>query len=290
MPKDGRLSNRSRTTRESIVWICVSTGYDFRFRYALLLFLIFSVVPQVRAQGGPPILTNDTVTPGNTNWENNLGVMPILRKRSNIFQVPQIDLNFGIGSRLQLTYEVPFDLQIGTGNRNQTGWSNGLVGLKWRFLHDRDGWSISTFPQLEIQGPTGAVRSGIAEGGTRLLLPIEVTKTVGPVKLNFEAGYYIPLKSPQSHEERILGFAAGHEFKPKFELIGEIYNDSAMGEPPHDTTFDFGGRYQFHKGLRFLFMAGRSFSESSSGQPNFIGYVGLQVLLRKYGRELNPEP
>jgi hypothetical protein len=262
-----------------------------RTPYLLPLLLLPLVAPQARAQGGPPLLTNDPGTPGNANWEINLGVMQVLSQHSNVFQVPQIDINYGLGDRVQLTYEVPYVLQNSTGHPLQTGWSNGLPGFKWRFFQqDHGGWNISTFPQVEIQGPSESVKLGLAEAGTRLLLPVEVSKAVGPVHLDFEVGYYFPLHSPQSHEERIIGLAAGHEFTPKFELIGEIYNDSVMGVPPHDTTFDFGGRYRFHKGLLLLFMAGRSFAGNSSGQPEFIGYFGLQILLRKYGRELNPEP
>ncbi|MFZ3214444.1 MAG: hypothetical protein WA192_00110 [Candidatus Acidiferrales bacterium] len=243
-----------------------------------------------RAQGGPPLLTNDPGTPGNGNWEINLGVMQVLRQGTNIFQVPQIDLNYGLGDRIQLTYEVPYVLQNSTGQPVQTGWSNGLPGVKWRFFQqDHGGWNISTFPQLEINGPPGSVKLGLAGGGTRFLLPFEVTKAAGPINLDFEAGYFFPFHSAQSHQERILGLAAGHVFTPKFEMIGEGYNDSVRGVPPHDTTFDLGGRYKFHKGLLLLFMAGRSFAGNSSGQPEFVGYVGLQILLRKYGRELNPD-
>lgn len=62
-----------------------------------------------------------------------------------------------------------------------------------------------------------------------------------------------------------------------------------MGIPPHDTTWDFGSRYGFHKGLNLLVMAGRSFSSASSGQPTFFGYIGLQILSEKNGRRLHSE-
>jgi len=233
----------------------------------------------VFAQGGPPLITNDPGTPGNGKWEINIGVMQVLRSGTNVLQVPQIDLNYGLGDRIQLTYEVPFVWQSATGQPNATGWSNGFPGVKWRFF-DRgdDGWNISTFPQVEIRGPTGSVKTGIADGGTRLLLPVEVSHPIGPLEVNFEAGYFFPLNSPHSRNERILGLAMGHTFNPKFEAIGEVYDDAVMGVPPQNTTFDLGGRYEFHKNLLLLFMAGRSFSGNSSGQPEFLGYVGLQIL------------
>ena len=248
----------------------------------MLAGVFFAAPSCLKAQGGPPLLTNDPGTPGNGNWEINLGVMPVLRHDQNAYQVPQIDLNFGLGDRIQLTYEVPYVLQTSPGQVRQTGWSNGFPGVKWRFFQDdKHGWQISTFPQFEVAGPSRSVKNGIAEGATRFLLPIEVTKAFPKIDLDFEAGYYFAW---DSHPERILGFAAGHQFTPKLEIVGEVYNDRAMGALPHDTTFDAGGRYRLGKGFILLIMAGRSFSSNTSGQPNFLGYVGLQILLKDYGK------
>ncbi len=232
------------------------------------------------------MLTNDTDTPGNGNWEVNLGAMPVLHQHENSFEVPQIDVNFGLGDRVQLTYEIPYVLQNESGQPYQTGWSNASAGLKWRFLENKRGWSVSIFPQLEFPGLGSSIRSEIASGATRLLLPVEITKSVGPIDLDFEAGYYFTWRFP---DERIIGFAAGRQITPKLQLMGELYNDYAMGALPKDTTFDAGGKYEFHKGLLFMFMAGRSFSGNSSGQPEFMAYVGLQILLQKYGKELETE-
>jgi hypothetical protein len=264
-----------------------SSSWRRGFRWWLASLCFLAVPSGARAQGGPPLLTNDPGTPGNGDWEINLGVMQVLRQHQDVLQIPQIDLNFGLGDRIQLTYEVPYVLQREPGQPVQTGWGNAFPGVKWRFLDNKGGWNASIFPQLEPPGLGAAIKPGIATSGTRFLLPVEVTKTVGPVNLDFEAGYYFPWHSRQ---ERIIGFAAGHQVTPKLEIVGEFYNDYAMGALPHDTTFDAGGRYKFHKGLLLLFMAGRSLSGNSSGQPEFMGYVGVQFLLEKYGKELQADP
>jgi hypothetical protein len=238
------------------------------------------------AQGAPPLLTTDPQTPGNGNWEINLGVMPVLRQHQNLFQVPQIDVNFGLGDRLQLTWEIPYVLETQASQAPQTGWGNALPGVKWRFLETENGWKVSVFPQVELPGFATSVRNRTSSSGTRLLLPVEVEKPVGRLNLSFEGGYYIPW---HSYGERILGFALGREVTPKLELMGELYNDYPMGRLPHDTTFDGGGTYKFHEGLLLLVMAGRSFSGNSSGQPEFIGYIGVQILLTKYGKQLQSD-
>jgi hypothetical protein len=55
------------------------------------------------AQAGPPFLSNDPGTPGNGNWEINIASMQTLTRNSASYQIPQIDLNFGLGDRIQLT-------------------------------------------------------------------------------------------------------------------------------------------------------------------------------------------
>ncbi|MGC1907815.1 MAG: hypothetical protein WA715_28600 [Candidatus Acidiferrum sp.] len=44
----------------------------------------------------------------------------------------------------------------------------------------------------------------------------------------------------------------GHRFNPRFELVGEVFDNKTMGAD-RDTIFDLGGRYGFHKGLLLLF-------------------------------------
>jgi hypothetical protein len=261
---------------------CLRAAIGSFFLAALCLLL----PAHTRAQAGPPLITNDPGTPGPEEWEINLGVMSVLRQHQNQYQLPQYDFNYGVGKTIQLTVEVPYLLQTAPGQPNITGWANAFPGLKWRFIDDWKGWNVSMFPQIETWGPVTSVKKDLAERGPRFLLPFEIQRSVGPLELDFEAGYYFPIHGFQEH---IIGFAAGHQFKNKFELIGEFYNDRANGGLPHDTTWDMGGRYGFHKGLILLFMAGRSFTATSSGQPTFLGYAGIQILLERNGRALHSE-
>jgi hypothetical protein len=69
------------------------------------------------------------------------------------------------------------------------------------------------------------------------------------------------------------------------ELLTETYsNGTPAGE--RDNTFDFGGRYRLNGNALFICMAGRSFSPPSSGQSQFIGYVGIQL---QHGRHLRDD-
>lgn len=240
----------------------------------------------VHAQAGPPFLTNDPGTPGNANWEINVGSMQTISHRTSSYQVPQIDLNFGLGDRIQLTYEVPYVLQS-EGGVVQSGWGNGYPGIKWRFLDQgEDGWQISMFPQMETGGSQLARQKGIAVAGPRYLLPFEVTKKIGSLDVDFEAGYYLPGNGPR---ERIFGLVAGRPVNDRLELDVELYDDRVYGDSQHSTALDFGGRYKLGTGVIALFMAGRSINGVSNGQPQLIGYVGVQILLSDYGRRFTPD-
>lgn len=238
------------------------------------------------AQAGPPYITNDPGTPGNGNWEINLASMTTRSAGVTEWQIPQIDLNYGLGERIQLTYEVPYVVESASGAPQASGFSNAFPGIKWRFLDEGEGnWQISIFPQYETAGSASARRAGLAEEGSRLLVPVQVAKSVGPLDLDFEAGYYFAHRGP---EERILGLVAGHKLTPRLELDVELYNDHAMGALPNFTTLDFGGRYRLGRGFILLFMAGRSVA-NSSGEIDFMSYLGIQILLSDNGLHLEKE-
>jgi hypothetical protein len=236
------------------------------------------------AQGGPPLLTDDPGTPGNRNWEINIAAMRTISVVEREIQAPLLDINYGVGGRVQLKYQVAylFDGDHGTPYRGTPG--NSLMGVKWRFYQqDREGgWNISTYPQLELNNPDDAYVRGLVELGPRFLMPVEVSKIFGPLEVNLEAGYWWNRRAPHG---RILGLAFGHQFTPKFEGLAEIYDDVRLGGTERATSFDIGGRYEFYKNLLFIFMAGHSPGglNGGLGQPSFIGYAGIQV-------QLEPKP
>jgi hypothetical protein len=247
---------------------------------ALLIAALPNFADTARAQAaGPPFLTTDPGTPGNANWEINVGSMQSIARGASSYQLPQIDLNFGLGDRIQLTYEIPYVLQSSGGQSSHGGWSSALAGVKWRFLDQgEDGWQMSTFPQVQTGG---------SAPGPRYLLPLEIAKKLGPLDVDFEAGYYFPGNGPR---ERFLGLVVGRPVTARLELDAEVFDDRAEGAPPHSTTLDLGGRYKLGRGIIALFMAGRSLNGFADGQPEFMGYIGVQILLSNYGRTLSTLP
>lgn len=237
------------------------------------------------AQAGPPFLSNDPGTPGNGHWEINLAAAQTIERGTASYQTPQIDVNFGIGDRVQLTYEVPYVIETAGGQSMHAGWGNAFPGVKWRFIDQgEEGWQVSLFPQLETGSSFSAQQRGIGAPGPRLLMPVEAATKLGAVDVDLEAGYFFPKRGPR---EEIFGLVAGHTFAERLDLAAELYRDHPLDPQPNSaTTLGLGGRYRLNRGLIALFMAGRSVG----GGPQFIGYFGIQILLSDYGRSWGAPP
>jgi Putative MetA-pathway of phenol degradation len=249
-----------------------------------LAFLGLSV-SSASAQGGPPYYTNDPGTPGPFNWEINLGYMPFYYSGQSVSHTPDVDINFGVGERIQLTYENAWLRVQNPASKAEFGLGQSNPGVKWRFYDaGENGLSVSVFPQFFLNNPNDAVQRGITPPTNSFLLPFEFSKKFGPVDVDYELGYQAVHKGPDGW---LMGLVVGHEFTPKFELDAEIYAQGTFHPSEYQPTIDFGARYKIHSPVILLVMAGRSFEPARSNQPYFVGYFGLQFLLppKSYHRE-----
>jgi opacity protein-like surface antigen len=242
--------------------------------------------PPAAAQGGPPFITTDPGTPGDGNWEINVMSYSERHPAARIFDAPLLDLNYGVGSRIQLTYEVPY-LVVGTdGGPTRSGLGKSLPGVKWRFYdNDENHLQISVFPQLEFNNPDRSLQRGLVAYGTRFYLPVEIEKKVGPFEVNPEVGYYF---SNRAGSEWEAGVVVGNEVSKRLELDGELYSTANTNGLNHWNSYDAGARYKLSEHFIVLIMAGSSFNRPSSSQPQFFGYGGMQFLFSMKHKKESP--
>src|SRR6202453_4999190 len=142
--------------------------------------ILFAVT--ARAQGGPPFRTDDPETPGNKHWEINFGWIGDRNPAAGAYQVPDFDINYGLGDRIQLKYEIPIAIeetqpQPATPGQSAVpgqvigGLGESLLGIKWRFYehHPGDPWARNRFgtgllPVFAHQPPEPAAASGDSPG------------------------------------------------------------------------------------------------------------------------------
>ena len=286
-----------------------------RPRFAqLVAILLVSLCSVACAQGGPPFKTDDPETPGNKHWEINFGWMGERSAGEGEYSLPDVDLNYGLGDRIQLKYELPIVLhevrqlpsysglgEPATQARLDLGSGESLLGVKWRFYQhfsrpsgqatfDKEElgpkFSVSTYPQLSLNNPTSSVEREVVTTGPQFLLPVETNARIGPFRVAGEVGYWFTnRKVPQSW---IRGMIIGHEFTSRTDAYVEIYDQqdatrvdgAAKGR---QATSGLGGRHALDRkhSILLLLMGGRSFQKIAPGnlQPSWIAYVGVQVLL-----------
>ena len=279
-------------------------GYSLRrtvsFLLATLVFLtLFTILGW--AQGGPPFRSDDPDTPGNNNWEINVFATADRNPVLGLYETPDVDINYGVGHRIQLKFEIPLSMSEvrGPSGHLDAGLGNSLMGVKWRFyahhpksqLKGKPGerestFGLSTYPQFLVSNPTRSVGRDIVEPGPQFLLPVEANAKFKAVLVSAEVGYWFT----NQHVPRswIMGTVVGHEFENKSELFVELYDQRdvrAVGVEPklRESTIDIGARIPIlgDEYVQFIGSVGRSIVpvNATNGQPSWIAQAGVQFLI-----------
>lgn len=241
---------------------------------ALVSLFLCALTASVRAQGGPPMLTDDPGTPGDGRWEVNF-LSTLERSRNGwVSKAPNVDVNYGLGNHIQLKFEVPWLVMKEGGARRKAGLGDSMLGVKWRFLdEERNGIDMSIYPQLEFNNPTRSAEHGLVEKGMRLFLPVEAAKKVGPVEVNGEAGYRVV---QHGTDELEYGLAVARQLTRRVELIGELHGSAVRTLREHELFFNAGSRVRLGKNAALLFSAGRTLRTPSDEGPHYIASFGVQ--------------
>jgi len=228
------------------------------------------------AQGGPPMLTDDPGTPGDGHWEINIATLSDHSGDTSTYALPLLDLNYGVGDRLQLKFEMPWIVEHVDGHGHQSGAGNSLAGVKWRFFDaGEDAWQMSMYPQVRTRFPVSG--SPLADGGVAWLLPFEVQRKFGDWGVNFDVGRW--LRPAGEGDSWIGGVAIGRELSKNLEVIGELHEEADVHSNRSELTLNFGARWQLSERFTLLASAGSDLHNSLEEESSLLTYLGLQVNL-----------
>ncbi|HEY0264775.1 MAG TPA: hypothetical protein VGC07_09650 [Granulicella sp.] len=224
----------------------------------MLVAVLFVVSVAARAQGGPPFRTDDPETPGNRHWEINFGWIGDRNPAAGEYQVPDFDINYGLGDRIQLKYEIPIAIEE---TRPQPagpnvpaepgqvigGLGNSLLGVKWRLYerHPHDPWIKERFG------------TGLMEAFGHVAPPDKAGQAGDEPEVSFSISTYpqLTLNNPTSAIRRGL-VESGPQFYLPLEVngrLGPIRYDGEVG-------YNFGNRAAPQSWGRGL-LIGHEFSE-----------------------------
>ncbi len=221
------------------------------------------------------MITDDPGTPGPGKWENNIALTLEHRSTETSLDLPQLDLNYGVGDKVQLTLQTaPVLLK-----REDHGPIGGLGGtetaLKWRFLAEKEnGFDVSMFPRVIFNIAQSSVHRGLADPGTRFQIPFQIAKTCGRFHADTEFG---PVGISVGRSEWLYGFVGGYDVAKPTMLMAELHGTSRMNFTRDTLTVNFGLRHEITETRILILSVGHDIRADDEATA-LIGYFGMQLL------------
>ena len=227
------------------------------------------------AQGGPPLITDDPDTPGPGYWELNV-LIQRERTRTAHSDEPLLDLNYGVGRRVQLKLEAPWVILREAGAESLSGPGNAVAGVKWRFLGEEEqlvAWAI--YPQYEFNLGSASAQKGLVPEGHRVVLPSELTLEVHRVEVNLEVGRILASAGP---DEWVYGVSTELSLLRRVEFLAEVYGEKADGTP---TELLLHGGARIKAGCQVTIMVGGGWAVAGDPEdrPRLMLSGGVQLNL-----------
>jgi hypothetical protein len=244
------------------------------------LCLVFAIcllaAHEAGAQGGPPMLTDDPGTPGNGNFEVNIAATVEARRGDQSWELPALDINYGVGERIQLNLELSYIVAKRNGDGPIGGPGNVSTAVKWRLLdQEKDGIAMSVYPRLDFNVVRSSVRRGIVEDGTRVLLPLQIAHPFGKIDADIELGSLI---SSVGRSEWIYGLVVGTAITPRTEVMAELHGSARTNFERDRLTINVGLRQKLTGPATLIVSLGHEVRSPPGEALSLVGYFGVQLV------------
>lgn len=216
--------------------------------------------------------TDDPGTPGDGHWEINLGAVGTHTRNAWEVEVPDADINYGLGERIQLNLDLPWSY-TNADHRWRSGVGDTSIAVKWRFLDagETGGLELSTYPRYQTSLSSYSERIGVASPDAELFVPIEAAAKIRGVDVAADFGRHFV-----EHEGSYwsAGIVAGHACGA-VECLAEIHRE--WRPDGAQTLLNLGLRWKLNDTLTVLGAAGREFGHANDEQVRALLYLGLQI-------------
>ena len=248
--------------------------YKLKFLASVIIFCVFrSVFPQ----GGPPMITDDPAPVLKGHWETNIGFTLEHNQSAHIYELPLIDLNYGLSRQIQLKAEIPFIINHELGDEPVRGIGKMNLGVKWKFLESEEHHVLAgVYPQILFNITSSSSHEGLTDEGFEFFLPLAFEKGFRKNAFVAQVGRFF---ESRGSGEWFYGMLLNHEMTNQFELAGEIFGYLPSDFSDNETFLNFGLRAEMTRHLRFLFSAGKNVIKSKEGNNTVIAFLGFQFNL-----------
>jgi hypothetical protein len=225
------------------------------------------------AVAGPPLITNDTDTPGDRHWEINIAAVGADIGDEQELAAPDFDINYGVGERIQLSTHLSWNHRRDTN----TGWLSAIgtveLAVRWRFLDaDRYGFAMAIQPHWESRGLGDAVRKALAPAGDEWVLPLQVTKAIGATTLGLEIARHWADQAPDAWQVGVYG---KHACGETWLCLAEVNATRTNGAT--ESIVNFGVQHDLGEQLVLMAALGKQVGGDAPRASPLL-YLGLQLL------------
>jgi Putative MetA-pathway of phenol degradation len=238
-------------------------------KISLLAFWL-NLIPAARTLAGPPFLTDDPEPVDYQHWEAYLFANGDHIPGGYSVNGPAVEVNYGVLPDTQLHLVMPMTTVGGGGAPSVSGLGDTEFGVKYRFLHETNGWpQIGIFPMVEI--PTGDADRGLGDGRAWFRLPLWMQKSSGPWT-TYGGGGAVLNSAPGQRDYPFGGWLLQRELDEHLTLGGEMFAQGATADGDKGfAALNCGGSYNFDEHFSLLFSAGHSVA----GDEHTLWYFGL---------------
>lgn len=236
----------------------------------------------------PPLDVDDPGTPGCNRWEINFLTTGDLAKSQNVWELPLLDINYGIGDNIQLKYEVPLVQTQSQGSTKSTV-GNSRAGVKYMFFEDeQSNVQIAFYPQLDFATPQAKnnTNDDPEHKGTITELPILVSKKLaetpqGDIMLTGNLGFNFSSR-PDTANSVLAAVGIGMPLMARVAFMGELSSEQATARNSENiredlTKANVGVIGNLSKAVFLYTSVGQSLASSDGLNHNYV-VAGFRIL------------
>lgn len=225
------------------------------------------------AQAGPPLITNDTGTPGAGHWEINLAVAGGRAGDERAYSAPDADINYGVGDTVQLSVHVAWEHARQGDGPPASGIGPVEYAVRWRFLdQEQAGIDMAIQPHIVVPGSDRAIEKGLSQPNREFVLPLQLVRRWGPTTAGIElARHWV------QHESGAFqaGVFLARDCATGWQCLAEINTTHARGGGT-ETFTGLGARRSMSSHLKLMGAIERQL-DGPAGNRATTFYLGIQL-------------
>ncbi|MGH0036651.1 MAG: hypothetical protein ACQGVK_16635 [Myxococcota bacterium] len=235
---------------------------------------------------GPPLLTDDPVPAAPRTLESILTFTVERRASGQWYQLPLLDLSYGLVPDLEVGALVPWYVSDEPGTGSDTGFGHLAAHAKWRFWKTSDATlQAAAAPALLFDTAESDVDRGASQDGFTLLAPLLAQSSIAGFDVGLDLTF---LWRPTGPDVWLTGLAVSREVFGGASLLAELTTESGHDLSDTDVAFTAGLHWAVHQRLHLLASWGRRVRRGSDDRLHWRAYVGLQLISGPFGRRRDP--